>query len=453
MALHSSVQAALSNASRAAIERRMSRIQRYWKGSRWLTLKNRYRSDSIGQLKQDAPDSTTWAPNHGHLADYVAASAITHCFDGWSYLGRALEAELSGDPDIARHLGYYAELRAAMALLAADGIGIFDRKHVVVNNSGQCECIRSGGTAHVFIWEVLQWWASDTRGYDRLQDAIQPGALPLRDWLSHYPGSARFVSTRWLEQWGLDLSRLTEDREARNLASYRPTAFTSAGPKAISDTLQSITRFWEMCEPGAVGGFPVLDRHLLREGIKLVFDAKPSRTGSRAADNYANDKRYKSDVEAMLGGVTPSEFSSEQWKRFLSYEDDAEIPKILMDAGATAGPTHPDHSKQVLARAALLLRVATGSAANLLSSITSTSNNELAFWWSGESVRRCLWQESSPPDRFADLWLDIKEATESINTWLQTASNPCRHSLRNELALETATLATTERVALWGLKL
>ena len=60
--------------------------------------------------------------NEPHFREYVAASAPTHLIDGWSYLARAIDALLRGDAPAAVHLGYYAELRAAMSLLAGGGI-------------------------------------------------------------------------------------------------------------------------------------------------------------------------------------------------------------------------------------------------------------------------------------------------------------------------------------------
>ena len=39
------------------------------------------------------------------LAEYIALSAVQHAFDGWAYWGRAVAAEISGDSNIASHLG------------------------------------------------------------------------------------------------------------------------------------------------------------------------------------------------------------------------------------------------------------------------------------------------------------------------------------------------------------
>lgn len=438
--------AVLQKADRRGIKRCISRIQKHWSGSRWLATRNRYRLDCIGQIELDSPDARTWTPTHVHLSDYIAASTVTHSFDGWSFLGRALDAELRGDPYSARHLGYYAELRAALALLATDGIGVFKNRHVVVDNRGRCHCVRAGGT-HEFTWESLQFWASSSAGVDTLLNSIRPGGTPLKEWLSHYPASINFIATAWLKQWGLDLSRLADDRESRNIASYRPTAFTSPGPVVVDDTVDSVARFWDMCEPGALGGFQVLDRHLLRRGVELAFKSSRGRTRGQAP------RKYENDIKAMLHGVGPSESTPKQWEKFLSYQDDESNPWILDDANGRSGPTAPNHSKEVLARAALLLRVATGSVAELLGDVLSTGGSELEFWWSDQAVRRSLWSEQNPPNAFADLWLDIRNATDVMANWVEGETPRCYNRLWHECGREAGAMATTERVGLWGLGL
>lgn len=441
--LNNADQGVLSNADRGAIGKCISQVEKHWSGSRWLTTDNPYRSNAIKQISEDLKPQ--WNPNHRDLSEYIAASAIGHCFDGWSYLGRALEAELSGDPDAARHLGYYAELRAAMALLAGDGIGVFDKKHVIVNSRGKCECLPSNNSTHVFTWKALNWWASNGVGQNTLQLAIRPGSLPLRDWLSQYPGSTKFVSTHWLREWGLDISRLANDREARNLASYRPTIFTSPGPTPVKDTLDTITKFWELCEPSPDGGFPVLDRYLLRYIIHSVATAEKYK--KKIA------KKREQNIRVMLSKINPKDLSEAQWQGFLTCEYDPETPKLLKDASGTEDPTNPNHSKEVLARATLLLRVATGSAANLLRDFTSSARTGLNFWWSGSSVQRRLWPTNNPPDQFSELWQDVEEASGSVLNWMQSTIDHSYYDLWRNQSNATAMLATAERVALWGLRL
>jgi len=426
----------------------MARVQQYWSQQQWLAARNRYRRDCIDQIERDAPDKATWTPVHKHLSDYIAASSILHCFDGWSYLGRGLDAELAGDPDSARHLGYYAELRAAMALLAGEGIGVFKSKHVVTDSGSRCHCLR-GGRTHEFAWEALEHWAASPAGVSTIQTVIRPGGLSLQEWLTHYPGGTSFVATNWLTQWGLDLARFADDRAARNISSYRPTAFTSPGPTPVIDTIDAVCRFWEIWEPGSLGGFPVLDRHLLRLGIEMTFRNAHAYRKTRLQAK----RKYESDVQAMLWNVSPRELSQAQWETFLTYSDQPAIPQLFADAAATDGPDQARHSKQVLARAALLLRVATGSVDDLLTDITDP-REDLRFWWSDGSVRRKLWLAGSEPTSFSDLWQDAKVAIDTIRSWLAGAAGQlCHYRLWNEQSAAASSLASAERVALWGLRL
>ena len=114
-----------------------------------------------------------------------------------------------------------------MALLAAGGIGVFLDRHIVVDSNGRCHCISGHGT-HKFAWEALNHWAETTGARDLVLTIIRPGKIPLRDWLDQFaagPANQTLLARDWLQLWGLDLERLTEDRSTRNRSSYRPTAF------------------------------------------------------------------------------------------------------------------------------------------------------------------------------------------------------------------------------------
>ena len=210
----------LPNASPSSIRKVMQRLTKRWKTSHWLSSHNPYRKDCISQIKNDIKPGK--GLSHTHLSEYVAASAIIHCFDGWSYLGRALESEMYGNPDTARHLGYYAELRAAMSVLASEGIGVFRDRHILVTGSHKCDLLNGMGQTHDFVWNALEIWANSNAGTDAVFRSIHPGGLPLSEWLGQFPAGHTFVADEWLRQWGLDLSRLTDDRgrtELRELPS------------------------------------------------------------------------------------------------------------------------------------------------------------------------------------------------------------------------------------------
>ena len=432
----------LSNANRSAIREIMHRLTKHWKAGHWLSSCNPYRKDCISQIRNDIEPGKKLG--HIHLSEYVGASAIVHCFDGWSYLGRSLESEMAGDPDTARHLGYYAELRAAMSVLASEGIGVFRDKHILVTGPRECAVLHGIGSTHDFVWYALKIWAESGVDADAVFRSIRPGGLPLSEWLEQFSTGHKFVAIDWLRQWGLDLSRLTDDRDARNFASYRPTAFTSPGPRSISDTMKTILQFWEMCDPGASGGFPVLDRYLLRRGLESLVQGQ----------SRSQKALYEKKLELMLASISPRDQPANGWRKFLSYENLTDTPEIIHDANSQDDPYHPDHSKQVLARATLLLRVATGCSADLLNAAGPNIENDLKFWRSSPSVRRRLWSESDPLPESIDLWSDVDEASNSIDQWFeQHGPSASHHALWTDQAFEVSTLATAERAFLWGVGL
>lgn len=466
MALSAPQLRTIAQARRSAVRDCFDRLSRHWRSRRWLSRGNRYRENCVSQIRSEYDAAETlrqsnnapradlnqfWQPSHRQLCDYVAASTLTHCADGWTYLGQAVSAELAGACNVARHLGYYAELRAAMSILAGEGIGIFDSHHVAVVSRGKCALIPMGGgginKTHQFTWEVLRQWASGSAGPDLLGRVIVPGRVPLSDWMNQYALSGTSLATSWLTQWGLDLSRIAHDREARNLASYRPTAFTSPGPSTVHDTLQAICAMWSICRPGVFGGFPELDRHLLRRALERTFS---DAFGKREPRNHHT---YAAKIDRMLNSISLLEGSSQQWKKFLEFDDDPEVPQLLRDAASIAGPEDPRHSQHVMARAVLMLRLATGSVADLLRDVTSPGIPELGFWWLHDVASARLWSKESPPHPFPDLWTEIEDATSSVTSWLSESEQPCRYRLRRERGEAITALSTTERVALWGLGL
>ena len=416
----------------------MPELEKHWRKGTWLSSGNPYLKNVGKQIRKKELQSAA-------LCEYIATSAIVHCFDGWSYLGRALEAEMSGDLNAARHLGYYAELRAAMSILASEGIGIIDGNCIIVDTAQKCSTIKTKrhfGT-HWFAWNALETWA-ELFASQVLFQAISPSDIPLQNWLEHFVLSGEFVAQGWLPQWGLDLSRFSDDKKARNLASYEPSAFVSPKPQAIRDIMLSISQLWEMCGPESSGGFPVLDRHLLRISLEMLMPLPRNRK---------NEQLYRRRVDNMLSALGLSEGLQRFWNKFLNYEMDEETPQIIQDAGKKDDPLDPNYSRQILARATLLLRVATGLSADLLDQAGTKVKNDLEFWWQSPAVRRRLWPEKKTVDSFPDLWQDVEVALESIEEWMDQNGSADRHSLWQNYSSEVSTLTTTERMCLWGLGL
>lgn len=419
------------------------RLKRHWDAGRWLGVRNYYRRDTSDRVK-----NAQGVFKDLQLTDYIGASTVGHCFDGWSYLGRALEAELAGDPGAARHLGYYAELRAAMSLLACEGIGIFHNSHAVVKADGICSRFGRGNPTHQIVWEVLDKWSGANGSKDRLLGVIRPEGIPLADWIAQFGGSAQFVTENWLRKWGLDLRRLRSDREARNLASYRPACVSGAPPAGVEKTLAAVDELWTLCDPRGGGGFPYLDRHLLRQVLVQLFElegdgfAAPTEMG-----------RFAQDVHRMLGALGVGTGQTEL-HRFLTFDPEvgAEASPLLVDASGDVEAGYVDHSKQVLARATLLLRLATGSVSELLKESGSDFEQELEFWWNGEAVRRRMWSAAEGPASFTDLWGDVEVALEDAEEWLESPQTESTHwGFWQEKGQAGWMLSTVERAFLWGI--
>ena len=441
MPTHKSVMDAVEAADRQKIIESFDGLKKFWKAGRWLSVNNRYRQKTAERVKEDKE-----AYQHSNLRDYIGASTLGHCFDGWSYLGRATEAELAGDPGSARHLGYYAELRAAMSLLAGEGIGIFNNCHIVVKADGTCSSFGEGSGTHLIVWEVLKEWSNSTAGSNRVMDTIRPNGTTLAEWVSQFGGSAQFVPSNWLEQWGLDLARLKADRNARNVASYRPASLSGASPMGIERSIAAVDKLWAMCEPGAGGGFPILDQHLLRQVLVQLFER-----GGKGLHVTKGKAKFEQSVDRMLDSLVVGQVREETGK-FLKFEIEPDASSLLSDASGKVVPNHVDHSKQVLARATLLLRLATGSMSDLLKKSSSDFESELEFWWNEEAVRRRLWSQGVAPDSFADLWEDVKIALDDADVWLESSGKESSHwGFWTEKGSAGWMLSTVERAFLWGL--
>jgi hypothetical protein len=170
-----------------------------------------------------------------------------------------------------------------------------------------------------------------------------------------------------------------------------------------------------MCEPVGSHRFPTLDRHLLRHSLEVAF----RNTHAYGRSRKQAKRIFETQVQMMLHGIAPGELTTDQWKRFLTYEEAETLPQILKDANGTAGVRNPKHSRQVLARAMLLLRVATGASQKLLKSLPGVDRSELQFWWLRLGKDRGLWHDGDELTSFVDLWADVRDALDDVTQWLE----------------------------------
>lgn len=423
--------------SRSATQTTFNRLKRYFGSNRWIGSTNRYAVNCIDKIKNDCKPPRNIAANH--LAEYIAASAPLHCLDGWSFLGKAIISHALGDTDASKHFAYYAQLRAVMSLMASEGVGIFDRKHFGVKSATrQSSTLTAPKTSstHEFAETQFRSWANSNRSGDLLKNIIRPRGSSLEEWFNEIsPGTKTAVHAQsWLDHWGYDLKKFRKDHDARNRASYRPTALgrdlTYRNSTNIAESLELVDSIWRMCMPDRSGGF-TLDLHLLRaswDEHSRNIGRQPTRAGRETILNHFGI--LQPELNTLLDFFDRKTFSQDSI--------------ILTEARKKGSPEDYDYHKQMLCRATLLLRLATG-ASNQMITEAKISKTDLKFWWEAVGENFGLW-ESGLADPITDMWTEVETALQNM----QTPSSPVgsHYHWRFNSAEEVLTLAGCERIAL-----
>ena len=397
-------------ASRVAVQSYFTRLAALGGGQHWIDAVNRYRKTATQTYADDIAAASV---NESSLIDYIAASAPAHLIDGWSYLARATEAVVRGDLNAALHLAYYSELRAAMSLLACEGIGVFNNRHPIIEPSGTRTTAvqkiwlwqktrfekRPAGT-HAAVWPLLNHWSSLKRAADLINRLVSPGGYTLHQWLDALAiqKPVRSISKRWFSSWGIDLSRLNDDHESRNMVSYRPSEFRLPVAPNAQRAVEFVSDLWTLFEPSAGGRFPQIEKELLRRIV-------------RESGQTVEIATLRANLGMDLPGAT-------NWKLFLSSPIDT-LPLALADQSSDVENT--DCSLQVMSRAALLLFLATGSTRKHLVD-AGYSAHMLEFFWHRLCEVRFSGPVTSLPDDPIDIWQDIEEQIVDARNWSQTAT-------------------------------
>ncbi len=434
----------LRRASRLAIEGFLAALNSQHRRSRWIGKNNRYRPDCVRQYKADS-DANPPSVDHAALVEYVAASSPGHIIDGWSLLGRAIDATLRCDSYAAVHLAYYAELRAAMGLLASEGIGIFNNRHATVDpaaitsrlpqterwNRRNARYDSNWAGTHEIVWPCLDHWASLQKAFILLDEIIRPGTISLSQWLASLRAASpsRAIAKKWLRVWGLDLSILDEDHESRNFASYRPSEFRLPPSTPVEDVLEFVKEVWLCLEPGGASPFPTLDKHLLRRAVGAAGVATPV-------------------TAAALGPLGLPDTETEPW---LSVLNSANEPKLFTEAEVQSRVDDARCHLQVISRAVLLLAVATTAARRLLVAGGYTRDC-LRFWWLRYGADRGLWAGTTTLENPIDLWADVRDGLAELHQW-QTTNGPGQslRAWRHDQSHILEMLGAFELIAVWGL--
>ena len=396
----------------------------------WLTTGHAY-ADVVTALKD-----TSTALQAGPLTEYIAYSVPLHLADGWTFLARALDAVKAGDSDSAIHMAYYAELRSAMSLLASEGVGIFNQRHVAVGLNGSTTDWRGPGT-HQATWHLMDAWGSDVNRSAKILDAIRVEKRTISEWFDEaqiLPSVQHIVAGRWLKEWSLDIDTFRKDRDLRNRVSYRPTKIVDSPNLGIDFKLQTIDpiiRTWEPLAPSDDEGGAFVDWDLLALAL------------SHARDRTAIlPREWHQFIDQQLSYAPPD--LQAYLKNFQGgrYE-------ILDRARETTPPPTVD---SVLARATLLLRIANAVCAQRLAE-ASVLKEDLRFWWDRLGQDNGFWIQGSEPDPFSDLWADVSNSISSINGAIKNHQSPVPMSTVHQIAGPVVPLTQCSRSLFWLLGL
>lgn len=363
------------------------------------------------------------AVSDADVLEIVAVRGPLHAIDGWSYLGRAISSLLSGQAHAARHLAYYAELRAALSILASSGIGIFNRKNVVIDAAGQVHAMSERPT-HEMAWLALEEWSALSSSIKRLISPIRLAGTSIHDLFQEFfPGPVLAVASKLMGNWGFDLQQGMIDRDQRNWSSYQPTALGPIQTNPAEDA-SFLTMFWNACRPNGVE----IERHLLR----ILLETEATQHNSHVSD-YAH-------IYGRLNIGTKMIVSLD----FLSRVNEPVDHEFIIKLANTASPAPP---YSMICRAGLLLRLATGMAEENLRNAGVQPVVQFSQWWEEFGASHGLWPPNMPPVATADLWEDIDFALEESNQ----APTGNRYEWISALGSRAMRMCEAERAVLWGL--
>jgi hypothetical protein len=445
MAIAQVDQPVLRRLRRENVEMTLAGLGRYMTGSTWLGLQNRYVSETIKTLSDEAKRGIIVNPTQ--LSEFIAASCLPHCGDGWSYLGRAIWSLLRGDPHRARHLAYYAELRAATALLATEGIGVFHREHFAITGPSKATELGTKKGTHFFAWDCLEFWSSQPSSASLFAQIVRPYGLSLESWCTPLGGALTLVphAKSWFRQWGMDLQMFLDDHRVRNVSSYQPDGIPRIWYVDGHSVVNFVRSLWEALEPSSACRFDAIDRHILRISLERHF---AGRYGTSAKRNRVKFEKFVKPIIEQQGLSTEI---NRQWLEFMNRKvnpDDMEIFKYSQ--------RQPDDITSsafaVISRATLLLRAASGST-SMLFQAANHSTAPFKFWWEKFGLARGLWQGEKDVGDLQDLWSDIRDSLMEIDAFQakHAKDNQTVFRLGEEVSKAMVTLGSCERVALWSM--
>lgn len=409
---------------------------------RWLGTNNKYAVDTINRLHPEVSGNPPHNVKKKQIAHYIAASVPLHCQDGWCFLSKSVDSLIDGDIYSAVHMAYYAELRAIMSLFAAEGIGVFDNKHVWFDNARNYS-VSPRKPTHKFVSEGFREWTNNANKSKRLLDIIFINSISLNDWLdAAVPGVGMnsLIAQDWLKTWSIDLQVLGNDQNIRNISSYRPQEIKTQPRPNVKKVTSTLMDLWNACKPTVLGKFGLLDMYLLRNALVKLYR------------NIPMAKTFTAFIDDTLSNLNHRMIPTNQLRNFLLKRTMKAEHPVLKEAKKNGlVDNYKIKPVSVISRALLLLRLATATTSELFQT-TTTTKEDLMFWWETKGKETGLWSDVSTLTYMSDLWENIYPMIDDINTWLPTVpANVCILDSRTEMPFELWGLSKFQLAGFWGM--
>lgn len=430
----------IEGSDRGQINNEFSKLSSNFSNSSWLNSTNKLHKNTIENISNQQF-------SNDEMKEYIAASAITHLNDAWTFMGRAIHAILNNDTITARHLAYYAELRAAMSILATEGIGLFNNRHYCIDSSGNAKLIsknldENGNPKHLgthqMVWVTLEYWSSLDKATNLITKILKPNDIGLDIWMQNYGvTSLNSLTSKLFKNLGIDLKLLADDRDIRNRVSYRPSAIHINQSASYKENYNFIIKLWKLLEPSFAGGFPQIDRLLLKQTINLLADSNIQQKSPlnlfKLLKSTIGDKTLRREYYKFFRNKDTNELITYATKTYNNIE-------LALD--------DDKNHLQVISRAVLLLRVATGSS-NLMLKDASISFDDLSFWWKKLIIDNGLCALDDEME-VLDLWQDIKDfGIDEIEGKIEHQES--FYDLKKETSYPSILLGECDRALLWGI--
>jgi len=154
-------------------------------------------------------------------------------------------------------------------------------------------------------------------------------------------------------------------------------------------------------------------------------------------------RKTKKKIEDILNRLNINGFQKTRLLDILSESGAKSFPLVLRESRIKGKFDDPRYSIQMLSRAFLLLRLATGASMKLMED-NHLSKSDIEFWWNPFGHDHGLW-DANYTNPLLDMWVDVEDALNR----LQSNSAPATYLEGRAInARDILTLGGCERVGL-----